>query len=88
MLSDYRNYIFDDKYTNRDVGKYQRLDQSSHGKPSRHLIPDGEYFGGLQHHFSRRYHRFMGDEEEREEHRPFQESDGAHIQLTRRYLYP
>jgi len=79
MLSDHRNYIFDDKYTNRDAGKYIRLQKPSHGGP-----PDGEYFGGLQHHFSRRMHRMLGDEEQSEHVAPFQPSDGAHIQLCRR----
>ncbi|KAK4449922.1 hypothetical protein QBC34DRAFT_404245 [Podospora aff. communis PSN243] len=76
------NYIFDDKYTSRDVGKYQLLEKPSHGRPSHHLLPDGEFFGGLQHHFSRKMHRYLGDEQE-EQHRPFQPSDGAHIQLCR-----
>jgi phospholipase D1/2 len=47
-------------------------------------LGDGEdYFGGLQNRFSRRMHRFLGDQEEAP-HQP-QRSEGAHIQLTRRY---
>ncbi|KAK1752128.1 hypothetical protein QBC47DRAFT_306240 [Echria macrotheca] len=74
------NYIFDDKYTSRDVGKYQRLEKPSHGR-SHNLLPDGEFFGGLHHHFSRRMHRFIGDDDQQDQE--FRPSDGAHIQLTR-----
>ncbi|KAK1836948.1 hypothetical protein QBC39DRAFT_337761 [Podospora conica] len=77
------NYIFDDKYTNRDIGKYFRLEKPSHGGPSEGLLEEGEdLFGGLHHHFSKRYHRFIGDEEP-EPPRPFGPNDGAHIQLLR-----
>lgn len=81
------NYIFDDKYTNRDVGKYFRLEKPNHAGPSEGLLGEGEeLFGGLHHHFSKRYHRFLGDEEEEPE-RPFGPNDGAHIQLLRRQDY-
>lgn len=85
MLIGRRNYIFDDKYTNRDIGKYARLQLPGRSSSS-HLLPEGEFFDGLHHHFSRKMHRFLGDEEEQEYARvspPL--GDGAHIQLTRRY---
>ena len=82
-----RNFIFGQKYTNRDVGKYARLTPpGAHRGPEKHLLDDNEdYFGGLQNRFSRHMHRFLGDEEEAPRG-PHRESEGAHIQLTRRYL--
>ncbi|KAK3307542.1 uncharacterized protein B0T15DRAFT_493016 [Chaetomium strumarium] len=79
------NFIFNKKYISRDIGKYQLLEgPPSHRGASRHLQDDGQqYFGGLHERFSRRMHRFMGDEDEGERRGQQQHSDGAHIQLTR-----
>ncbi|KAK4041939.1 hypothetical protein C8A01DRAFT_14386 [Parachaetomium inaequale] len=77
------NFIFNKKYSTRDIGKY-RLLEAPHAHPgaAQHLLGDGEdYFGGLQNRFSRHMHRFLGDQEEAP-HQP-QRSEGAHIQLTR-----
>ncbi|KAG7287045.1 hypothetical protein NEMBOFW57_006545 [Staphylotrichum longicolle] len=78
------NFIFNKKYTTRDIGKYRLLEApNSHRRAAHHLLGDGEeYFGGLQNRFSRHMHRFLGDEEEAP-HGPQQRSEGAHIQLAR-----
>lgn len=80
-----RNFIFDKKYTSRDIGKYRRLEPpSAHSTASSHLLGDGEeYFSGLQSRFSRHMHRFLGDDEEQPQRRPLRQSEGAHIQLAR-----
>ncbi|KAK0714867.1 hypothetical protein B0H67DRAFT_225243 [Lasiosphaeris hirsuta] len=78
------NYIFDDKYTSRDVGKYDRLSAPQHASPADGLLhDDDDSFGGLHRHFSRRMHRWIGDDDEPEYSRPFEPSDGAHVQLCR-----
>ncbi|KAL2135746.1 hypothetical protein VTI74DRAFT_7116 [Chaetomium olivicolor] len=79
------NFIFDKKYTTRDIGKYCRLEPpQSHSGASSHLLDDGEeYFGGLHLRFSRHMNRFLGYEEEERTRGPQRKSDGAHIQLTR-----
>ena len=79
------NFIFTDKYTNRDIGKYQLIEMpSSHGEPAKHLLADGEeFFCGLQNSFRRRVHHLMGDDEEEAPHKVASPGDGAHIQLTR-----
>ena len=81
----FRNFIFNKKYSTRDIGKYRLLEApQAHPGAAKHLLGDGEdYFGGLQNRFSRHMHRFLGDQEEAP-HAP-QQSEGAHIQLTRRY---
>jgi phospholipase D1/2 len=79
-----RNFIFNKKYSSRDIGKYQRLEPpQSHRQHSLHHLADGqEYLGELQNRFSRHMHRFLGDEEETSHgHQP--RIEGAHIQLTR-----
>ncbi|EAQ87264.1 hypothetical protein CHGG_03883 [Chaetomium globosum CBS 148.51] len=79
------NFIFNKKYSTRDIGKYQLLQApQAHRGAESHLLGDGEdYFGGLQNRFSRHMHRFLGDEGEAPRAAPHRESDGAHIQLTR-----
>lgn len=51
----------------------------------------GQYFGGLQSRVSRHVHHYFGGEEQeggpRRSDHPAQ-TDGAQMQLTRRYLYP
>lgn len=76
------NFIYDDKYAKKNPGKFTRLEKPSHGRPPNSLLPEGEFFGGLQHHF-RRMHRYLGGDEESEHQRLPQPSDGAHIQLCR-----
>ncbi|KAK4157311.1 hypothetical protein C8A00DRAFT_40279 [Chaetomidium leptoderma] len=79
------NYIFNKKYTTRDIGKYQLLEApNSHSGGANHLLGDGEeYFGGMQQRFTRHMHRFLGDEEEEASPKPQRQTDGAHIQLAR-----
>ncbi|KAK4142412.1 uncharacterized protein C8A04DRAFT_13240 [Dichotomopilus funicola] len=78
------NFIFKQKYTNRDVGKYALLSPpGAHRGPESHLLDENELsFGGLQNRFTRHVHRFLGEEEE-PRHGPHRDSEGAHIQLTR-----
>ncbi|KAK0701830.1 hypothetical protein B0T26DRAFT_757811 [Lasiosphaeria miniovina] len=86
-FADRWNYIFKQKYTNRDIGKYGLIESpSGHtGAPNSLLGGGDEFFGGLHHHFSRRMHNIFGGEEGEEGfvEQP-RENDGAHIQLTRR----
>ncbi|KAK3319292.1 hypothetical protein B0H66DRAFT_265709 [Apodospora peruviana] len=77
------NFIFNQKYTTRDIGKYQLIQiPESHSAASQ---DGGESFGGLHHHFRHRLQNFFGDDgEEQEAHqRQPAQNDGAHIQLTR-----
>ena len=82
----YRNFIFNKKYSTRNIGKYQLLQPPhAHRSTAQHLMEDPqEYFGGLQNRFSRKMHHFLGDEEEAPQD-PQRPSEGARIQLTRRY---
>ncbi|CAJ2514126.1 Uu.00g022450.m01.CDS01 [Anthostomella pinea] len=59
-FSDRWNFIWDDKYTNRDDGKYQRISAGGSTEPSgdegrRH------HFDDMQGHLNRGLQRFMGD---------------------------
>ncbi|KAK4245224.1 hypothetical protein C7999DRAFT_16553 [Corynascus novoguineensis] len=80
------NFIFNKKYSTRDIGKYRLLEAPhTHRGAAGHLLEDGEnYFGGLQDRFTRHMRRFVGAEEEPSRaHGPQGNSEGAHIQLTR-----
>ncbi|KAL1841981.1 hypothetical protein VTJ49DRAFT_6224 [Mycothermus thermophilus] len=68
------NFIFDKKYSTRDIGKYQLLDP-----PAAYQAP-GHDIAGLSMRFSKHVNRFFG--EEQGPARPPQ-SQGAQIQLTR-----
>jgi phospholipase D1/2 len=86
LTNPHRNYIFNKKYSTRDAGKYKLLQPpNAHRSTTQHLMEDPqEYFGGLQNRFSKKMHHFLGDEEEAP-HGSQRPSEGAHIQLTRRY---
>ncbi|KAK4192729.1 hypothetical protein QBC35DRAFT_483180 [Podospora australis] len=82
------NFIFDKKYTTRDIGKYIRLtppgarDHSSH--TAGRIMDHGEEFIG---HFSKKVGYFWGEDGQRHEGRrtpvPVQLDGTANIQLTR-----
>ncbi|KAJ8125239.1 hypothetical protein O1611_g8401 [Lasiodiplodia mahajangana] len=62
-FADRWNFIFNEKYNEKDPGKYQRLQQSGAGQPEgeqeHHFYrPD---FGGLEDRFNRGVQHFMGD---------------------------
>ncbi|KAK0617809.1 hypothetical protein B0T17DRAFT_535872 [Bombardia bombarda] len=85
-FADRWNYIFNGKYVSRDIGKYGLLEApSSHTATQPDVVQeDVASFEGVQRHFSRRMHRFLGDEDEQERRTPsLDPNDGAHIQLTR-----
>jgi phospholipase D1/2 len=89
LLTVARNFIFDKKYSTRDLGKYQRLEapsSSQHSTTQDLLGGGGEYLSGLQSRFSRHVHQYLGAEDEEEAPRKshHRQTDGAQIQLTRR----
>lgn len=86
VLTFSRNFIFNKKYSTRDIGKYRLLEPPHihHGTAS-HPRSDWEsQFDDLQDRFTRHVRRFVGAEEG-EHHRSHAKGDSARIQLTRRY---
>ncbi|KAK3687304.1 hypothetical protein B0T22DRAFT_478641 [Podospora appendiculata] len=86
-FADRWNFIFNQKYLTRDIGKYQLIElEASHVPTPQRMIPEGDdSFSGLHHHFGRRMRNFFeGGEEEQQEAPVVKSRDGAHIQLTRR----
>ncbi|KAI1198053.1 phospholipase [Nemania serpens] len=57
-FTDRWNFIFDEKYRDKDPGKYRRLEKS--GGEENHHFPRHD-FGGLEDEFNRGVRRFMGD---------------------------
>jgi len=82
------NFIYSQKYVNRQDEGYRPLDPpASHAPPSQGLISGGdEVFRDIHQHFSRHVHRFFGGEDEEQRREP--QDEGAHIQLLRRYASP
>ncbi|GAB1316674.1 hypothetical protein MFIFM68171_06884 [Madurella fahalii] len=78
------NFIFNKKYSTRDIGKYQLLERpQAHQHGQRNLLQDGgEFFDGLQDRVSRHMHGFFGGEGEEAPRRSHHRT-AAHIQLTR-----
>jgi phospholipase D1/2 len=81
-----RNYIFSQKYKEKDEEKYRIIEAPlSHAAPSDGLFGGdaSRVFGGLHEHFGRHMRRFMGggDDELDGDNQP---DHGMHIQLTRR----
>ncbi|KAI5865152.1 phospholipase D/nuclease [Durotheca rogersii] len=70
------NFIFDEKYSKRDQGKYQRIELGGSSQESR----GGEEGGERQHHFlddfSRGIRHFIGEEDD--EHRRGHQRRGSH----------
>lgn len=89
-FSDRWNFIFDEKYTSKDPGKYEKVASSTGVKLTSEA--DGQLRGGLggfENRFNRGIRRFVGEgeeEERREEGGDRGESGGgsASIQLCRR----
>ncbi|KAI1111792.1 phospholipase [Nemania sp. NC0429] len=92
-FTDRWNFIFDEKYREKDPGKYRRLEQSREGEEGgegSHHFPRPD-FGGLEDQFNRGVRHFMGDAgyhhghghggRHQEEHRG--DSGSASIQLCR-----
>ena len=82
------NYIYSQKYVNRQNEGYAPLDPPpTHAPPSQGLISgDDEVFRDIHQHFSRHLHRFFGGGDggqDRQESR----DEGAHVQLCRRCAY-
>ncbi|KAI0521317.1 phospholipase [Xylaria bambusicola] len=92
-FTDRWNFIFDEKYAEKDPGKYRRLEEPKHGEShgnESHRFPIPE-MGEFEHQISRGVRHFMGGEDRREreddgherrqEHR--QEAGRTKIQLCR-----
>ncbi|KAI8945422.1 phospholipase [Xylaria longipes] len=72
-FTDRWNFIFDEKYTEKDPGKYQRLEQPG-GDDSRHFpLPD---FDGLEDRFNRGVRHFMGEGSHHREGHHREDHDG------------
>ncbi|KAL2190140.1 phospholipase D/nuclease [Thermothelomyces heterothallicus CBS 203.75] len=78
------NFIFNKKYSTRDIGKYRLLEtpNTHHGAASHYEGDFGSHFDDLQQRFTRHVRRFVGAEEETH-HASQVKSESAHIQLTR-----
>ncbi|KAI1754058.1 phospholipase [Xylaria castorea] len=85
-FTDRWNFIFDEKYNEKDPGKYRRLEQPGGDDNNQFPLPD---FGGLEDRFNRGVRHFMGDGgHHREGHHGGSrenrgDSGGASIQLCR-----
>ena len=89
-FTDRWNFIYSQKYVNRQDEGYAPLDPPpSHAPPSQGLISGGdEVFRDIHQHFNRHMHRFFGgDGEEEQQRHETSGGEGAHVQLCRRYVY-
>ncbi|KAL2024546.1 hypothetical protein VTK56DRAFT_7589 [Thermocarpiscus australiensis] len=80
------NFIFNKKYSTRDIGKYQLLEapQPHRHIPQRMAHEGDDFFGGMHHHFSRHMHQFFGSEDDEDSSRgSHQRAERVQIQLTR-----
>ncbi|KAI0426778.1 phospholipase [Xylaria sp. FL1042] len=85
-FTDRWNFIFDEKYGEKDPGKYQRFEQSTGGEGHHFSHP---HLGGFEDQFNRGVRHFMGEpghhrrEHEGEGREHEQEYGGTNIQLCR-----
>ncbi|KAJ3520611.1 hypothetical protein NM208_g13642 [Fusarium decemcellulare] len=83
------NFIFKEKYAQKNPGKYHRLEippQDFSGRRGRHSEDNDDYLGGLTGQFSRGMNKLMSlGEDDEPRHRVHRSRDGdmPHIQLTR-----
>ncbi|KAM0432766.1 hypothetical protein ACHAPT_004468 [Fusarium lateritium] len=82
------NFIFKEKYAQKNPGKYQKLEApppSFSGHRGGHSQGDDDYLGGLTEQFSRGMNKLMsfGDDDERRHHGHRSRDGDIRIQLTR-----
>ncbi|KAI1386691.1 phospholipase D/nuclease [Hypoxylon trugodes] len=86
-FTDRWNFIFDDKYTKRDAGKYERIGFGGSTERSHEESHHG-FFDDVQGHFNRGVRHLIGEGQEHQEHRDrgrdnFDRSGSVKIQLCR-----
>lgn len=90
-----RNYLFAEKYSKKNPGKYAKLTTTLPGTDHHHswrdpgaLLDDVQgKLGGVQDSFSRGLSQLTGHENRRESPRPGQQNQTS-IQLVRRFVIP
>ena len=96
-LNMHRNFIFKDKYKEKNPGKYHKLEappRDTSGSGDRRSRGEDDHLGGLTEQFSRGMNRlrsFGGDEESHHRDRGQRSQDGGdmpRIQMVRRYENP
>jgi phospholipase D1/2 len=85
LLTAPRNFIFDEKYSTKDPGKYQRFGSKAveeEGQSEGVFGGSGDFFGGMEERFNRGLKKLMDYGESQSREMP--EGAQATIQLTRR----